>query len=396
MIQDCATALMLVGLVQIALSWVAGVGTAADTLVYMPIAALLYRFNSRFAALLLLLFSLLSVVVIDTGFLLGIEASTDLILVAILLWSSVRSVEATSMLRAEARGARTPKTLVLGSRKTASEGRANRHPSSKKAAWLAFAAMAFAFAAAPRFLPPLAARQEAATVAAPAAPAPVPAPAAKLEPHATMKTAGDGHLSLHAPTGLIDPRSQEPDIASLAEGFVPSAMELAALFVSPADLETFRRSHQFAPTRYVMIQAVRQPSSDHVSQEALVAAKAPPVATSAERLGRLIGADAALSQWLGAVARPLGASVDLDGARVQSQGIVAESDRSVSFASVVEVPASTGKPATSRVVITSLVLARGKVLVVYTHGAYTKSDDVSSARDITRDVVRNVVDENPA
>jgi len=46
--------------------------------------------------------------------------------------------------------------------------------------------------------------------------------------------------------------------------------------------------------------------------------------------------------------------------------------------SVVEVAGAPQSAVANRVVITSLVLARGKLLVVYTYAAYTKPDDIGA------------------
>src|ERR1700747_1248339 len=81
MVRDCSIALLLVGIVQVSLSWLAGVGTAVDALVYMPLAGRLFRSSSRAAAVLLLGFSLFAVAVTVVASLQGIESRVDLILI---------------------------------------------------------------------------------------------------------------------------------------------------------------------------------------------------------------------------------------------------------------------------------------------------------------------------
>lgn len=390
MVRESATVLLLVGLVQIALSWAAGVGTAIDAVVYMPLALLLYRFHSRLAAALLLLFSLCAVGVTITAFVMGIEAGSDLVLIAVLLWASVRAVEATGKLRAEATatgGERPP--IVLHARDAVKGARDHRRFTSSSA-WLAFALLALAVAAAPRFLPsPAAPKAEPrrTTAAEPQAAAPAPAPA---KPNSTTE------LVLPAPAGFVEPRADEPSIGTTAEAFVQPSMRLEALFVPPSELETFRRERRFAPGRYVMVQSVRQPRLAPIEPQAFAAAKSPPVSTRPERLTRLMGAEATFQQWLEAVARSAGTTTDVDGAKVRSEGVLAESPRVLSLGAVVEVPGAAGSAPTRRVVITSLVLARGSILVVYTHGTYAKAEDVAAAAVAAADVVRNVVDANPA
>jgi hypothetical protein len=145
-----------------------------------------------------------------------------------------------------------------------------------------------------------------------------------------------------------------------------------------------------------MVQSAKAAADVPVSVDQFRAAKAANGGAGLTQLEHLIGGDATLSQWLQATIRPAGTVADLDGARVRSEGVIDESDRSLSVASVVEVPASKANPATSRVVVTSLVLARGRVFVAYTYGSYASSGDVAATSAVARDAVRHLIDENPA
>jgi len=372
MVRDCSIALLLVGLVQLSLSWLAGMGTAVDTLVYMPLAGLLYRYRSRLAALLLLAFSIFAVAITVLGSVSGIDARTDLVLIATLLWASIRAVEATGALK---RGFGEPGERVRRSSTPA----------------LLFAALGFLVVIGAKFVLPL--------VEPPTRAKPTVVAATALhdasDPSPAAVAADSGRMRFSPPGGFLEPRAEEPEIATIAEGFVPSAMDLAALYVPRGDLDGFRRDHRFAPERYVMVQTVRASDGKNVSLQEFRDARTGVVAASAARIEKLIGADPALAQWLDAVLRASGTAVDLDGTRIRNDGVLEESERSVSVGSFVET-APTPALASSRFVVTSLVLARGQVLVVYTYGPNAKAGDAGATRDVAHQVVQNLIHENPA
>lgn len=200
---------------------------------------------------------------------------------------------------------------------------------------------------------------------------------------------------LSPPSGFTEPREADPEIGRLAEGFVAPAMELVALFVPPKDVESFARDRRFSPARYVMVQVVKETIGSSISPRefaAAVAADSPSLDT--RRLQRLIGAAPALSQWLEAASAAPSSVTEVQGARVRSEGILEQTDRSISMGSIAEASAPEGS--SSRVVVTSLVLVKGRVLVVLTYGAYDKSDDVAATHETAREAVRNLLNENAA
>ena len=394
--RDCSLVLLFVGLVQISLSWLAGVGTSLDALVYMPLAALVYRFASRMAAGLLVAFVLGAAALSVATAVMGIDVRTDLILLAVLLWASLRSFEATLRIHSKSVGAgqgarRTRHADVpdtLGSGATAVLG---AHPGASS--WLFWAGLAFAAAAVSTFLPRIAAEARRASSITAGAPRTAP----PSTDSSVTTNVGDERVLLSAPVAFVEPRREEPEIGKLAESFVTPTMKLLALFVSPSDLEAFRRSRQFAPARYVMVEAPRDEASRQTSQPQFLAAKTEQDDEAASsRLARLIGADGALSRWLDAVYRRAGNVTDVAGMKVRSEGVLEETDRSVSLGAITDVASPSQGAGASRVVVTSLVLVRGKVLVVYSYGSYEKADDVVLVHEIARQTVRNLINENPA
>jgi hypothetical protein len=368
MVRDCSVALLLVGLVQVALAAVAGVGSAIDAAIYMPLAVALYRYTSRLAAALLLQFALFAAAVIVGAAIWDIDGRTDLVLIATLLWAGVRSLEATSFLARVA--ARPLAGRPTGSDQPSPRARVHKHARTK---WLALGAIAFVAVLVAKFVVPL--TREPAAVSRPAASANVDV---AEEPAKPAPAADDGRMRFSPPAGFVEPRAEEPEIATIAAGFVPPAMELGALFITASDVESFRREHHFSPDRYVMVQHAKAAPEGRITVEQFRTAKAATGDARVAQLEHLIGGDAALSQWLQAAVRPSGTVSDLDGAHVRSEGVIDDSDRSMSLASVVEVPAGKSTAATSRVVVTSLVLARGRIFVVYTYGSYASSDDVGA------------------
>lgn len=391
-IRECTSVLMLVGLMQLSLSWLAGVGTAIDVLVYMPLAALVNRFGSRIAAVLLLLFSLGAVALTVGAPLLRIDARADLILLAVLLWGSVRAVEGTLAYhrRPRARAVegqpielRVPESLGAGPAALAA---------GPSGSWgLFLAGGMFLVAVSSAFLPRLNVDVRRPSAAPRSDPRAVPAPANP----AVRTTIGGEHVMLSPPSGFTEPREADPEIGRLAEGFVAPAMELVALFVPPKDVESFARDRRFSPARYVMVQVVKETIGSSISPRefaAAVAADSPSLDT--RRLQRLIGAAPALSQWLEAASAAPSSVTEVQGARVRSEGILEQTDRSISMGSIAEASAPEGS--SSRVVVTSLVLVKGRVLVVLTYGAYDKSDDVAATHETAREAVRNLLNENAA
>jgi hypothetical protein len=395
LLRDCSLVLLFVGLVQISLSWLAGVGTSLDALVYMPLGALVYRFASRTAAALLAAFVLGASALSVAATAMRIDVRIDLILLAVLLWASLRSLEAT--LRLHSQGARA------GMRRARHADRAEvlpggaatvaaAHPGGSS--WLFWAGLAFTVAAASTILPRIASEVRR------AGPGTASAPRAAVPPPegGTQVSAGDGQLVLSAPAGLVEPRQEEPEIGKLAEGFVAPAMKLLAVFVSPTDLEAFRRTRQFTPVRYVIIEAPEGEAARAVSRgEFLLAARSEEgEGAASSRVARLIGADAALSRWLDAVSRKAGEVTEVAEMKVRSEGVLEQTDRSLSLGAIADVASPSAAAVSSRVVVTSIVLVRGKVLVVYSYGYYDKPDDVVSVHEIARQTVRNLINENPA
>jgi hypothetical protein len=389
MVRDCSVALLLVGLVQVALASLAGVGSAIDAAIYMPLAVALYRYTSRLAAALLLGFALFAVAVVVAAATWSIDSRSDLLLIATLLWASVRSVEATLFLKRAA--ARPPAAPSVGQEHSS---RRVAHRARSRAKWLALGGIAFVAVLVAEFVVPLT-RQSADIPQSTVSPS-VEIAETPASPAAVVAVVDDGRMRFSPPAGFVEPREEQPEIGTMAAGFVPPAMELGALFVTPSDVDSFERDHKFAPARYVMVQSAKGASNLPVSVDQFRAAKATNGSAALTQLEHLIGGDATLSQWLQATIRPAGTVADVDGAHVRSEGVVDESDRSLSVASVVEMPASKATPATSRVVVTSLVLARGRVFVVYTYGSYASSGDVAATSAVARDAVRHVIDENPA
>jgi hypothetical protein len=389
MVRDCSVALLLVGLVQVALASLAGVGSATDAAIYMPLAVALYRYTSRVAAVLLLGFALFAVAVVVVAAAWSIDGRSDLLLIATLLWASLRSVEATSFLKRVA--ARPP----------AARSAVQEHSSSRvakrarsRAKWLALGGIAFVAVLFAQFVVPLT-RQSAGASPSTVSPS-IEIADTPASPAPVVAVVDDARMRFSPPAGFIEPRADQPEIATMAAAFVPAAMELDALFVTASDLETFQRNHKFAPARYVMVQSAKAAPDVPVSADQFRAAKAANGGAGSMQLEHLIGGDATLSQWLQATIRAAGTVVDLDGTHVRSEGVVDESDRSLSVASVVEVPASKATPATSRVVVTSLVLARGRIFVAYTYGSYASSGDLAATSAVAREAVRHLIDENPA
>lgn len=390
-IRECTLVLMLVGLVQLSLSWLAGVGTAFDVLVYMPLAVLVNRFNSRIAAGLLLLFSLGAVALAVAAPLLRVDARTDLIVLAVLLWASVRSVEATLAFRRKPRAATVPgHPIELRASDIVGGGQAVLAAGPRGSWGLLLAGGMFLVAVASAFLPRHSVETRRATAPAHSDPRVAPTPAN----NSISTTVGGERIVLSAPSGLIEPRQAEPEIARLAEGFVAPAMELLALFVSPKDVESFSHDRRFSPARYVMVQVVRQTAGSSISPQEFAAAKASDSAPlDTRRLQHLLGAGPSLSQWLEASSASPSSMTEVQGARVRSEGVLEQTDRSISMGAIAEINATPeGSP--SRVVVTSLVLVKGRVLVAYTYGTYDKSDDVASTHETARQVVRNLVNEN--
>jgi hypothetical protein len=396
--RDASLVLFLVGLVQISLSWMAGVGSSLDALVYMPLAVLVYRFASRLAAGLLVAFVIVGAALPAAAAVMKIGVRTDLIVLAVLLWASLRSFEATLLVHARAgvsgsSGRRTLRAEV--SEPFAGDGAAVLGAHARGSGWLFWAGLAFLVAAASTVVPRVVGsirRPPSASIATTTRPA---APQA-VDSGVSVRL-GDDDLRVSAPAAFIEPRREEPETGKLAEAFVAPTMKLLALFVSPADLESFRRDHQFAPARYVMVEAPRDASGKTSTADFRTAKDQENEEAASHRIAHLIGADEALSRWLDAVYRRAGDVTDVAGLKVRSEGVLEETDRSVSLGAVTEVASSSGgTTGNSRVVVTSLVLVRGKLLVVYSYGSYEKPDDVVAVHEIARQTVRNLINENPA
>jgi len=79
-----------------------GVSLIVDALIYVVLAGCLWRFNSRAAASLLVLFAAL-VAAVTVAHLLGAKmpGGTNVFLAGIALWSAIRAVEATYKLRGQ-------------------------------------------------------------------------------------------------------------------------------------------------------------------------------------------------------------------------------------------------------------------------------------------------------
>jgi hypothetical protein len=385
-VRDAALILSLVGSIQLSLSWFAGVGKGGDAVVYLPLALLVYRFSSRLAAVALVAFAFFAVGVAVAAPFWDIEPKINLFFVGILLWSSLRAAESTFKLARRAAPRRGAASVA--ERTNDDEGRVERVAAGPfVVAAIALGAMAIA---------PMAAHRPSENGSMANAKAAKPRAAWTPSADAVIAEIGDQHVVLRPPDGFSEPRRDEREIASVADTFVPPAMELQALFVTGADLDAFRRDHRLSLGRYVMIQTLRSQKGLRVSREQFVKAKGTDAETSpAQSLGTLIGADAALTEWLGVAFRKAGEAAQLQGMQARAEGIIDETDRSVSAGSIVEVPESADGNGSSRVIVTSLVLARGKILVVYTYSPYASSEDAARAHAISREAVSNLLDENP-
>lgn len=393
-IRECTSVLMLVGLMQLSLSWLAGVGTAVDVLVYVPLAGAVNRFNSRFAAGLLLLFSLGAVALTVAAPVARIDARADLILIAVLAWASVRAVEATWAFHRKPRAAAlAAQPIELRTLEAGGGGHGILWAASGGSWGVPLAGGMFLVALSSAFLPRAGLEALRMRALVPSGGRVAPPPPANTAVDATV---GEERVVLSAPSGFVEPRRTEPELARLAEGFVAPAMELLALFVPPKDVESFARDQRFSPARYVMVQVVRQSVGSSLSAAEFAAANSAGSAPlDTRRLQRLLGAGPALSQWLEASAAAPSSVTEVQGARVRSEGILDQTDRSISMGAIAEMRAG-AEAASSRVVVTSLVLVKGRVLIVYTYGAYDKPDDVAATHETARQVVRNLVNENAA
>jgi len=389
-LRDATFLLLLVGSIELSLSWFAGVGRGVDAMIYLPLALLVNRFASRIAAVALMSFAFFAVLLAIAAPLWDIEPRMNLLFVGILLWSSLRCVESTFKL-----GHPAPPP---GDSQSSVDRRGDRVPGEARSERIAagsFVVVAIALGA--MVIAPILNRREGDGGQSAALRLQKPRAASTPSAEPVIAEIGDQHVVLRAPEGFLEPRRDEPEIGGIAETFVPPAMELQALFVTGEDLEAFRREHRLSLGRYVIVQTLRSQKGARVSREQFATAKAADAeASGAHSLAALSGADPALMQWLDATFRKAGERSEIQGMPAHAEGIIDETDRSISAGSIVEVPASAERAASSRVVVTSLVLARGKVLVVYTYSPYERSDDAARAHAISREAVSRLLDENPA
>jgi hypothetical protein len=185
---------------------------------------------------LLLGFALFAVAVVVVAAAWSIDRRSDLLLIATLLWASLRSVEATSFLKRVA--ARPPAARSAG-QEHSSPRVAKRARSRAK--WLALGAIAFVAVLVAEFVVPLTRRPanvSQSTVSTSTEIAETPA-----SPAPAVAVVDDARMRFSPPAGFIEPRADQPEIATMAADFVPPAMELGALFVTASDLETFQRDH---------------------------------------------------------------------------------------------------------------------------------------------------------
>lgn len=99
-IKDASTGFFAVAALQTALSFLVGFSVLIDAAIYAVGGFLLRRFNSRVAAVVLLVLALLGLAVTVANRLGGnLGGGSNVFLAAIVLWAAIRAVEATFKLR---------------------------------------------------------------------------------------------------------------------------------------------------------------------------------------------------------------------------------------------------------------------------------------------------------
>jgi len=94
-IKDSSNGFLVLAAIQFGLGFLIGMTTIIDGVIYAVLALLLRKFNSRAVAILLLLLSLVAIVVTGINKFGGGEGGRNIILAVIMIWASVRAVQAT-------------------------------------------------------------------------------------------------------------------------------------------------------------------------------------------------------------------------------------------------------------------------------------------------------------
>ena len=98
-IKDSSITFYLIGGLQIALSFFLGASAIVDGLLFIIFAFLLQKFNSRIVAVLLLILSGAGLVVTTMNSFGGGQGGRNVILALVVLWASIRAVQATFKLQ---------------------------------------------------------------------------------------------------------------------------------------------------------------------------------------------------------------------------------------------------------------------------------------------------------
>ena len=94
-IKDSSNGFLLLSAIQMALGFIIGIETVIDGVIYLILALLLRKFNSRVVAIILLLLSLVSIVVTGMNKLGGGAGGRNVLLSLIVTWVSIRAIQAT-------------------------------------------------------------------------------------------------------------------------------------------------------------------------------------------------------------------------------------------------------------------------------------------------------------
>jgi uncharacterized membrane protein HdeD (DUF308 family) len=112
-IKDTAIAFYVVAALQIVLAFFIGLSAIIDGIIYIVLAFLLQKFNSRIVAVLMLILTGIGVVVTAMNRLGSGQGGRNILLALVMIWASIRAIQATFRLNTLSSEEETGNQIVL-------------------------------------------------------------------------------------------------------------------------------------------------------------------------------------------------------------------------------------------------------------------------------------------
>jgi hypothetical protein len=194
---------------------------------------------------------------------------------------------------------------------------------------------------------------------------------------------GGTPIALPIPRGFAEVPASLPELVRLGEQITPPGNRLLAHLVAPEDMKVLARQGSARFDRYFLVQTSRQVEGRAISQQEFAEVRALMKTQQAELFRKLGPKTAEFSRDIEKnLSRESGRALKLNLGDIVPLGVYADAASFITFGAMVRVRVQEGAEVDERTVVnvSSIILARSKLLFLYIYARFRDGRDVEWAR----------------